>query len=115
MNISFTPSVTEEEAQMVIDFALMMAESLFEDDADDYEELDRVLNLASTALETVPSCGSVVFGLCRSGMVSAEEALETCLDQLREGHKQVTDPDYARLTDPSDEYLLLLRLVEDDN
>ena len=54
MAIFEKPSVTDEEAKMVISFALTMAESLFEDDSDDYEELDRVLNLSSTALETVP-------------------------------------------------------------
>ena len=114
MSIFEKASVTEEEARMVIGFALMMAESLLEDDEEDYEQLDRVLKLASTALETVPNCGTVVFGLCRSGMVSPKESLETCLEQLREGYEKVTDSEYASLDDPSNEYLVLLKLVEDD-
>ena len=48
-------------------------------------------------------------------MLSPREALGTCLDQLREGSEKVSDPEYARLDDPSDEYRLLLKLVEDDN
>ena len=108
-------SVTEEEAQMVINFALTMAESLFEDDTDDFEELDRVLNLSSNALETVPDCSTVVFGLCRSGILSPKESLETCIDQLREGYMKVLNPDYFRLDDLSNEYLSLLRFVESDN
>lgn len=108
-------SVTEEEARMVISFVLMTAESLLEDDEEDYEQLDRVLNLSSTALETVPDCSTVVFGLCRSGMLSPKESLDTCVDQLRDGYLRVSNPDYSRLDDLSNEYLALLRFVEDDN
>ena len=85
MSIFEKVSVTEEQARMVINFALMMGESLLEDGEEDYEQLDKVLNLSSTALDTVPICGTVVFGLCRSGMLNPKEALEKCLDQLREG------------------------------
>lgn len=115
MSIFEKSSVTEEEAQQVIDFALMTAESLLEEDADDFEGLDRVLNLSNLALETVPDCSTVVFGLCRSGMLSPQESLDTCVEQLREGYLRVSNPDYSRLDDPSEDYLGLLRFVEDDN
>ena len=115
MSILERRRVTAEEAQRVISFALMMAESLLEDDADHFQDLDRILKLSSTALETVPSCSTMISGPCRSAILTPREMLEKCVDQLREGYAKVIEPEYARLDDPSVEYLVLLRLVEDND